>query len=128
MAEDFTLFQVSPKAGVPVTVVCEAYRAPCKGGLAAWLDAQLDRHGFIARGGQAIDATLVPAPVQYISKADRSQLEAGQPPDWSEAQRRQKDICHAYQKAWQGLLWLQTQRERRSQAWLHSKRSYGYSQ
>lgn len=27
------------------------------------VDAQLHRHGFIARGGQAIDATLVPAPV-----------------------------------------------------------------
>ena len=27
------------------------------------VDARLHRHGFIARGGQAIDATLVPAPV-----------------------------------------------------------------
>lgn len=55
------------------------------------VDAQLHRHGFIARGGQAIDATLVPAPVQHISRSERSQLAAGQQPDWSDAKRRQKD-------------------------------------
>jgi len=55
------------------------------------VDEQLHRHGFIARGGQAIDATLVPAPVQRINRSERSQLAAGQQPDWSDAKRRQKD-------------------------------------
>lgn len=35
------------------------------------VDEQLHRHGHIARGGQVIDATLVPAPRQPISKDDR---------------------------------------------------------
>lgn len=56
------------------------------------VDAQLHRYGFIARGGQAIDATLVPAPVLHIGKDDRSQLAAGETPEWSDAKRRQKDL------------------------------------
>ncbi|WCM95355.1 IS5 family transposase [Acidovorax sp. NCPPB 2350] len=56
------------------------------------VDAQLQRHGYIARGGQAIDATLVPAPRQRIGKEDRQCLAQGGQPDWSDAQRRQKDV------------------------------------
>ena len=56
------------------------------------VDAQLHSHGFMARGGQAIDATLVAAPVQRISKAERSELADGQQPEWSEAKGRQKDV------------------------------------
>lgn len=55
------------------------------------VDEQLHRHGYIARGGQAIDATLVPAPRQHISKDDRRKLDEGQQPQWSEAKLRQKD-------------------------------------
>lgn len=56
------------------------------------VDAQPQRHGYIARGGQAIDATLVPAPRQRIGKEDRQCLAQGGQPDWSDAQRRQKDV------------------------------------
>lgn len=62
------------------------------------VDAQLHSHGFIARGGQAIDATLVPAPVQHIGKDDRKKLAAGQQPDWSYAKRRQKDLDATHTK------------------------------
>ena len=55
------------------------------------VDAQLHRHGYIARGGQAIDATLVPAPRQRIRKDEREKLKSGQEPDWSDTQRRHKD-------------------------------------
>ncbi len=51
------------------------------------VDAQLQRHGYIARGGQAIDATLVPAPRQHLDRQEREALAEG-----SEAERRQKDL------------------------------------
>ncbi|SDP94173.1 Transposase domain, partial [Paracidovorax cattleyae] len=38
------------------------------------VDAQLQRHGYIARGGQAIDATLVPAPRQRLDRQEREAL------------------------------------------------------
>ncbi|WP_284411602.1 IS5 family transposase [Acidovorax sp. SUPP2539] len=56
------------------------------------VDAQLQRHGYIARGGQAIDATLVPAPRQHIGQQERRTLAQGGQPDWSQARRRQKDV------------------------------------
>ena len=56
------------------------------------VDAQLQRHGYIARSGQAIDATLVPAPRQHIGKEDKERLAQGKAPDWNEAKRRQKDL------------------------------------
>ena len=62
------------------------------------VDAQLHSHGFMARGGQAIDATLVAVPVQHISNAERSELADGQQPAWSEARRRQKDVDATHTK------------------------------
>ncbi|MCC4607767.1 IS5 family transposase [Xanthomonas campestris pv. zinniae] len=62
------------------------------------VDAQLQRHGYIARGGQAIDATLVPAPRQHIGREDRQTLVQGGQPDWSQAQRRQKDLDATHTK------------------------------
>lgn len=62
------------------------------------VDAQLHRHGFIARGGQAINARLVPAPVQHIGRDDRNKLAAGLQPDWSDAKRRQKDLDATHTK------------------------------
>ncbi len=56
------------------------------------VDAQLHRHGYIARGGQAIDATLVPAPRQRLDRQEHEALTEGRTPDWSEAERRQKDV------------------------------------
>lgn len=55
--------------------------------------AQLMRHGYMARGGQIIDATLIPAPKQKMSKSERQCIEQGEvPEDWSQAKRRQKDL------------------------------------
>ena len=39
----------------------------------------------MARGGQAIDATLVPAPRQRLDRQEREALAEGRTPDWSEA-------------------------------------------
>jgi len=55
--------------------------------------AQLLKKGFIARGGQSIDATLIPAPTQHPTKDDKEQLKVdAMPADWSPAKRRQKDL------------------------------------
>lgn len=62
------------------------------------VDAQLHRHGYIARGGQAIDATLVPAPRQRLDRQEREALAEGRTPDWSEAERRQKDVDATHTK------------------------------
>lgn len=63
------------------------------------VDSQLLSHGFIARCGQIIDATLVPAPIQRFTKQEKEQLEQGEAPqDWSEAKRRQKDLDATHTK------------------------------
>ncbi len=60
---------------------------------------QLQQHGFIARGGQIVDATLVEAPRQHFRKAEKKQLEQGEPPtEWSDAQHRQKDTEASWTK------------------------------
>jgi IS5 family transposase len=62
-------------------------------------NAQLSRHGYVARGGQMIDASLVPVPTQHIGRADKAIVEQGATPlDWSPAQRRQKDTEAAWVK------------------------------
>ena len=62
-------------------------------------NAQLSRHGYVARGGQMIDASLVPVPTQHIGRADKAIVEQGATPlDWSPAQRRQKDTDAAWVK------------------------------
>lgn len=63
------------------------------------VDAQLLRHGYIARCGQIIDATLVSAPIQHFTKAEKAQLDQGRiPEDWSAAKRRQKDLDATHTK------------------------------
>lgn len=53
---------------------------------------QVTAAGYVARSGQMIDATLVSAPVQHVSKREKETLEQGDvPSEWSEAKRRQKD-------------------------------------
>lgn len=60
---------------------------------------QLLRKGFIARGGQMIDATLVPAPKQKISRKEKEILDQqATPSDWKPAQRRQKDTDATWTK------------------------------
>ena len=61
--------------------------------------AQLLKQGFIARGGQIIDATLVPAPKQHNSRGEKELLAQGaMPADWKPAKRRQKDIDATWAK------------------------------
>jgi IS5 family transposase len=60
---------------------------------------QLLKQGYIARGGQIIDATLVPAPKQHFTKEDKEQLQQdAQPADWKPAKRRQKDLDATWTK------------------------------
>ena len=44
------------------------------------VSAQLLKKGFIARGGQIIDATLVPAPKQHNSRGEKALIEQGAMP------------------------------------------------
>ena len=59
---------------------------------------QLLKHGYVARGGQIIDATLVPAPRQRLDRQEREALAEGRTPAWSEAERRQKDVDATHTK------------------------------
>jgi IS5 family transposase len=53
----------------------------------------LARHGYIARGGQMIDASIVQAPRQSLSKEEKAIINEGaMPADWQPAKRRQKDM------------------------------------
>jgi IS5 family transposase len=57
------------------------------------------RRGFIARGGQIIDATLVPAPKQHNSRGEKALIEQGaMPAGWKPAKRRQKDLDATWTK------------------------------
>jgi len=61
--------------------------------------AQLLKAGYIARGGQIIDATLVPAPKQRLTRKEKDIVKEGaMPADWKPAQRRQKDIDASWTK------------------------------
>lgn len=62
------------------------------------VELQLRHRSYIARGGQAIDATLVPAPKQHIRKEERSELQEGQSPDWCDSNSRQKDTDASFTK------------------------------
>ncbi len=56
------------------------------------VNRQLAQHGYIARGGQIVDASLVPVPRQHVTEKERELLkEQAMPMDWKPAQRRQKD-------------------------------------
>ncbi|HNO76413.1 MAG TPA: transposase, partial [Nitrosomonas mobilis] len=56
------------------------------------VSAQLLQQGFIARGGQIIDATLVPVPRQHNSRGEKGLIKQGtMPTGWKPAKRRQKD-------------------------------------
>lgn len=56
------------------------------------VNRQLAQHGYIARGGQIIDASLVPVPRQHVTAEERELIkEQATPADWKPAERRQKD-------------------------------------
>ncbi|WP_223164921.1 transposase, partial [Massilia mucilaginosa] len=57
------------------------------------VNRQLSRHGYIARGGQMVDASIVQAPKQSMSKEEKALVgEGAMPIDWKPAKRRQKDM------------------------------------
>ena len=67
--------------------------------LFAAVEQQILQHGYVARGGQIIDATLVPAPKQHFSRDDKEQIKKNaMPADWSPAKRRQKDLYATWTK------------------------------
>lgn len=60
--------------------------------LFALLEQQIKRAGFIARQGQLIDASIIPAPIQRNSRKENQKIKEGeQPQDWSKNKSRQKD-------------------------------------
>src|SRR5450756_941866 len=76
-----------------------------KAGLIEKLFKRFNRHleakGYIARGGQMIDATIVPVPKQRNSREENEAVKAGKTPkEWQKnrAKNRQKDN-HALSKA-----------------------------
>jgi IS5 family transposase len=53
---------------------------------------QLNKAGFIARKGQMIDASIIPAPIQRNTRDENQQIKSGEiPEDWSKNKRSQKD-------------------------------------
>lgn len=60
---------------------------------------QIERKGYIARGGQIVDATLVRAPRQHFTREEREIVEQrAMPRGWKPAKRRQKDLDAAWTK------------------------------
>lgn len=57
------------------------------------LSLQLNQAGYVARQGQIVDASIVPAPVQRNTRAENAQIKQGDiPEDWEEHKRQQKDV------------------------------------
>jgi IS5 family transposase len=53
----------------------------------------LSRQGYLARGGQIVDASLIPVPIQRNRQAAQALVKNNaMPADWQPAQRRQKDV------------------------------------
>jgi len=56
-------------------------------------DRYLREHGFTARKGQIVDASIVRVPIQRNSREENARIKEGEiPDDWSESKRRQKDV------------------------------------
>lgn len=76
--------------------------------LFAVVEQQILQHGYLARGGQIIDANLVPAPKQHFIREDNAQLKekavpaTGAPPNV--ARKIWSDLD---EEAWEKQPWLQ---------------------
>lgn len=63
------------------------------------VNRQLARHGYIARGGQIVDASLVPVPRQHVTQEERELIkEQAMPLDWKPVERRQRDVDATWTK------------------------------
>ena len=52
-------------------------------------ETYLQSQGYQAKGGQMLDATIVPVPKQHLSKEEKEQIERGEiPQDWQENRHR----------------------------------------
>ncbi len=52
-------------------------------------ETYLQSHGYQAKGGQILDATIIPVPKQHISKEEKEQLDQGKiPQDWQDNPHR----------------------------------------
>ena len=61
--------------------------------ISAAVSGQLDKAGFIARGGQIIDASIVKAPIQRNTREDNALIKKGDTvTQWRDAQRAQNDL------------------------------------
>ena len=73
-------------------------------------DGYLEKQGYLAMGGQIIDASIVAVPKQRNSRDENAKIKDGETPeDWANkpAKRSQKDCgCAVDQEAWQDPLWL----------------------
>ena len=93
-----------PSSSIPDARTVWVFRERIReaGGAEALFDAvqvQLQRHGYLARGGQIIDASLVRAPIQHVNKEDKAILsEQATPASWTPAKRRQKDTEASWTK------------------------------
>ncbi len=68
-------------------------RAAAMDKLFARFDAALHEAGYLAMGGQIIDATVVAAPRQKLTDEEKATIRSGGTPQgWSKAKRRQKDL------------------------------------
>jgi IS5 family transposase len=68
-------------------------RAGAMDKLFARFDAALHEAGYLAMGGQIIDATVVAAPRQKLTDEEKATIRGGGTPQgWSKAKRRQKDL------------------------------------
>jgi transposase, IS5 family len=58
------------------------------------VNRQLARHGYIAQGGQMVDASIVQAPKQSLSREEKAIVvdENAMPAAWSPPERRQRDL------------------------------------
>jgi len=60
---------------------------------------QLNAHGYVAREGHMVDASLVPVPTQHVHKEEKALLkEKAMPADWPASKRRQKDADATWTK------------------------------
>ena len=60
--------------------------------LFARFDAELREQGYVALGGQIIDASIVEAPKQRMTKDEKAQIERGETPPWPAAKARHKGL------------------------------------
>ena len=83
-------------------------------------ETQLKKQGYLAMGGQIVDATIVPVPKNRNTEEENAAIKAGETPKgWEDhpAKLRQKDLDARWTKKARAVaLWLQEPRQHRPQA------------